>query len=302
MAGAVPAYNCLICGQNYSDINSFYSPTIGALPNGSGAQYRAAAPLSNLQQPILAYKARSINTVPGDCAFMINLKTPRSIAAVVIPRHNLSQAATYTVSVYKDATLSQLAGTVTNNISPVSYPYGTVDFEDPHFWYGQYTNEEWSSHLVPLMALFVPSVIGQYVVVQVSDPTNATGYIELSRLVIAPGFQPPYNFNFGAQLIPVDPSVITTTLGGFLAADPRPKYREFHIAFNTMPAQIALTQFFDTELSLGRTGQIFFSADPSDTLNRHRNSFLANLKQLDPITMSYFGYSGVAYSLIEVIA
>lgn len=297
-----PAYNCLICGQNYADVNSYYAPAFSALPGTNGAQYSPLAPLVNIQNPILAFKARTVNCVPADNSFVIDLKTPRSIAAIVIPRHNLDQNGTFTFSVYTDAALNQLVGTYTGNVSPIAFPFGTVSFPDPHFWYGNYTAEEFSSHVVPMLAVFNPSVVGRYVVVQPNNPTNAAGYLELSRLVISPGFQPSSNFSYGATLTPVDPSIITTTLGGFRAADLRPKYREIHVTFQTIDNQTALTQFFDTQFGLGRTGQLFFAMNPTDSLNLFRTSFLANLKQLDPLTTAYFGYSGVAYSLIEVIA
>ncbi len=291
------ASNCLLCTQNYVDVNGLYAPTF------SGGLWSDTLPLTNLQNPMLAYKARSASCVPSDTSFVCDLGVTRSIMAVVIPApHNLSQSASYTISVFKDAALTVLAGTYSGVLSPVVFPFGTVPFEDQHWYNGQYTPEEFNNFKVPVVALFTTAVLGRYVQVLITDQSNPYGYIELSRLFVSPGYQPFYNMSYGAQLVPVDPSVVTKTIGGYRAFDARPKYREFHLAIQTLPNQEALSSVFDQQFALGLSGQVFFSANPKDITNLHRVSFLANLSKLNPITMAYYGYSGVAYDLIEVVA
>ena len=226
----------------------------------------------------------------------------RSIGAVVLPNHNLSQTATYVINIYKDSSLTVLAGTYSGTLSPVIYPFGSVPFEDVHWYNGQYTAEEYSNFLVPVLALFTPSVIGRYVQVQITDTSNVAGYIQLPRLFISPGYQPSINMAQGAQLIPVDPSPIVTTLGGYRAIDQRPKFREFHLVINAMPNSEAFAQAFDQQFANGLGNQVFFSANPSDMNNLFGFSFLANMTKLNPITLAQCGYSGVGYDFIEVVA
>ena len=288
--------NCLICSQNYVDPNGFYTPTF------TGGLWSDSAPLSNMQLPQLAYAARSVNCVPGDTQFVCDLGVTRSIAAVVLPNHNLSQSASYIINIFKDAALTILAGTYSNTLSPVIYPFGSVPFEDVHWYNGQYTPEEYSQYQMPVLGLFTPAVLGRYVQVLITDPTNPAGYIQLPRLFVSPGYQPSVNMAYGAQMVPVDPSIVSRTLGGYRAIDQRTKYREFHLVIQTLPNVEAWSQVFDQQFSLGLSKQVFFSVNPNDATNLFRFSFLATLSKLDPITMSYFGYSGVAYSFIEVVA
>jgi len=292
--------NCLICATNYADPNGFYNPTFLSGPNGGA--WSDSAPLANMQSPQLAYAARSLNCVPSDTAFICDLGVTRSIATVVLPNHNLSQSASYTINIFKDAALTLLAGTYSNTLSRVIYPFGSVPFEDPHWYNGQYTPEEFSQFQMPVLGLFTPAALGRYVQVLITDPTNSAGYIQLPRLFVSPGYQPSYNMSYGAQLVPVDPSIVTRTLGGYRSIDQRTKYREFHLTIPTLPNAEAWSQVFDQTFALGLSKQVFFSANPQDATNLFRFSFLANLSRLDPITMSYYGYSGVAYSFIEVVA
>ncbi len=299
--------NCLICSTNYADVNSFYSPVL------SGGSWSPDAPLSNLQNPVLAYKSRTINCVPFDTHFIIDFGTLRSLMAIVVLGHNLSQLATYTVNVYSSISMvgdnidttspnTVLSGTYSGTISPVVYPFGSIPFEDPHWANGQYTSEEFSNYKVPVISLFNPAIVGRYADVLFNDPYNPNLYLEFSRLFASPGYQPFFNMQVGAQLIPVDPSPILTTLGGYRSVDPRPKYREFNLTIPVLPNSEAFSQVFDSQYANGKTNQIFFSADPTDSFNLHRKSFLCNLSQLSPITMSFNNFSGVAYNLIEVVA
>lgn len=294
--------NCLICATNYADPNGFYTPTF--LTGPTGGAWSDAAPLSNMQLSPLAQAARSLNCVASDTQFVIDLGVPRDIAAIVLPNHNLSQSATYVFSVFSDAALTVPVprGSYSGTISPEVYPFESTDFEESHWYDGKYTAEEFGSFSVPAMALFTPAVVGRYILVQLIDPTNPVGYLQLPRLFVSPGYQPSYNMSYGAQLVPVDPSIITRTLGGYRSVDQRTKYREFHLTIPTLPNQEAWSQVFDQTFAAGLSKQLFFSANPSDPYNLFRFSFLANLSRIDPITMSYYGYSGVAYSFIEVVA
>lgn len=288
--------NALIAFPNYVEPTALYTPSF------SGGLWSPSAPLSNLYNARLAYKARSLDCVPENTQFTVTLGTPRNVQVVVIPKHNLSLNATVTITLY-DANGS-VVYTSTADAFPALYPWGSLTFGDPHWFDCKMTPEEWAQNLypVPVMLLLPETKVCSSVQFQFSDPDNAAGYIEISRPFIAPGWQPSINFNVGSSLGVIDSSVETVTMGMASIFDQRTKQRTFQIEFPILPQNEAFSNAFDMQMRLGRSGQVFVCLDPTDTSNFHRISCLMTAVQLSPIKYAAFGYSGLAYTFREVVA
>ena len=297
--------NVLLAFPNRSDVDAFYQPVF--LP-GYG-NWQDTDPLTNLQNRFLAYKTRSIDCDPNNSQFVIDLGNPvsgqpatnRMIQVVVIPNHNVSRYGTYTVNTYTDAALTNQTSTTTNQAWPVVFPYGSLAWEHESWLDGKLTPERGAFYPQPLLVVLPTAVLCRYVQVIVNDPTNTAGYIELSRLVCAPGWQPSINMKYGAQIGVNDHSIKTTSLGEVDFYDPRAKRRKAAFSIDYLPQNEAFGNALDMQISQGLSGQIFFSYSPTDTANLNRLSFLATLTQLDPLTAASYGYQGVSFNLEEVV-
>jgi len=137
--------------------------------------------------------------------------------------------------------------------------------------------------------------------VEVDDTTNPAGYFELPRLVLAGGWMPSINFKAGAQLGLLDLSTAERTLSGGLVFDRRPRLRAATFQFDLLEDDEALTRAHDMQMALGISGQFLFVWDYENTAHMHRRTFLARMQQLQPLEAVAYGWSGVAFSIEEVV-
>jgi hypothetical protein len=266
----------------------------------SGGTWQSGAPLTNLQNRYLAYKTRSVGLTSDNTQFTVDLQTNRQVQVIAIPRHNMSLAATYNL------TLTNTAGTVVYSLTGQKvfgqiYQFGTLPFEHPSWYSGQITQENWYYNRVPLLVILPSAVLARTVYFRFFDTTNTAGYIELNRLIVAPGYQPTVNIKFGAQIGVDDPTVVTTSMGQVDYFDQRTKRRTAVVSIDYLPEQEAFAEVLDLQMTQGLSGQIFFSYNPSDSVSLARHSFLATLSKLDPLQAAAFGYQSATFTLHEVV-
>lgn len=285
--------NAVLAFPNYADVD-YYSPTI------SGGSWHPDAPLSNLQNRFFAYKARTVNCTTEATQFIVDLSTVQAVQVVAMPRHNMSLNATVKYTFYRSD--MSIVYTATKAVYKQTYPYGSVPFESPNFWTGKMTPEQATIFPMPAHLILDTAIVCRYVKVEITDTDNTAGYIEIARIIIAPGWQPTINFSLGAKLSVRDETLVTSTIGGADFYDVRQKRRIGSLSFQYLPKDEAFVQAFDGLLRLGLKGQLYFCYDPDDDANLHRFSFVATMETLDGLTATLCGYSGIGYALKEVIS
>ncbi len=297
--------NILIAMKNYADVNAFFAPVFNtsAYPNGLGL-WSADTPLTNLQNRFLSIKSRTLDCVPDSTQFVIDLGTTRDIEVVVIPTHNLLTATspTATVTLYADAALTQMVASKSISVYPSVYSWGSLAWGSSSWWAGTVSPEDASAYPQPILFIWPTPQLARYVKVQINDPANAVGYIELSRLFVCPGYQPSVNIKYGAQLAVADDTIVTRSMGGADYYDQRPHRRTMVMSIDYLPQNEAFSQIFDAEIRMGTSGQGFVAMFPADGTNLARTSFLFTFAKLDPLTAAAYGVSGVSLALQEVVA
>ncbi len=286
----------ILAFPNYADVD-YYTPTF------SGGLWSDDAPLENLQQRYLAYKARSLDCSTDSTQFTVDLQTLRDIRVVVIPKHNLSLASadvTATLTIYDLAMTEVYASTI--DVYPIVYGYGVLPFEHPSWGTGRLTAEAARYFPSPILWVLPETVNGRYVKIEIVDTENTDLYVELTRLFISPGWQPTFNYAPGANFGIADPTIVTTSLGSADFYDDRLKRRTAAITFEHLPNDEAFGQAFQLMQRLGRKGQLFFIRDPSDTTNLAATSFLCTMTQLDALTAEVVSRQGVSFHLQEIVA
>jgi hypothetical protein len=287
----------LFAFPNLSDVSDFYTPTI------TGGSWQAGAPLANLQNPFLAYKTRSTDTATASTQFTVDLGTLQLIQVVALPNTNLSINASVTINLYSDAAKLDLVATKTIVPFPQIYTWGALPWGSPFLWTGQeFTPQQAAIYDVVAFAIFDTSELCQFVEVLITDTGNADAFVELSRIFIAPGWQPSINFAPGAQIGVNDLTVITRTLGGAKIADKRPRARTFVANIENLDLNEAFAEAFDMQMSLGISDQFFFSYAPTDAANLHRSSFIATANRLNPLVAVAYAFQGISFDIEEVVA
>ena len=279
--------NALLAFPNYSDISPVNGAFTGVFPVISGGLWQAGAPLANLQNRLLSHKSRSLSLTPDSTQFLVDLGQLRYVSAVVVPQHNMTLAATFSLACYQDAALSiQVGSTITGSV-----------------FQGGLTPETAALYPTPFLVILpaAPVVVARYVQIIFSDTANPAGYIELSRLIIAPGYQASLNVKFGSTIGVRDTTVVTPSASEVDFFDQRTRRRVAVVSWDYLPQAEALAFALDYQMRLGLSGQVFFSLFPADTVNLARCSFLASAEQLDPITAATYNTSSVTFTLKEVV-
>jgi len=250
----------------------------------SGGSWLPALPLTNLQDRRLGKIARSTTAGTSDTKFDIDLGSTKLFRVVALVNHNFSLAAQYRV---RSSTVPTFASTVDDSgwvdVWPVIYPFGTLPWGHPSWWGGRTSAEIIAGYRAPVVYTLPVSSNAQYVRVEISDPTNGVGYVNLGRVFIADGWQPVRNMVYGASLAWEDRSEVQEGPSGAEFYNPRAAPRVARIALENMSQDEAMATAFEIQRTAGVTQEVFFIWDPADDTHSLRREFLGRLRSLSPI-------------------
>lgn len=143
------------------------------------------------------------------------------------------------------------------------------------------------------------TVTARYWQIELGDPTNAAGYVDVGRLAICGGWQPTFNLSYGAKLGLETETGRQLTDGGAALYTERPTRRTLVGVLEDLPEDDALANGFDMQRIAGISRQLYVVMDPDDTTHLHRRSFLATWKELSGFTHSHLARIGLPVSLVE---
>jgi len=181
----------------------------------------------------------------------------QSIGAVVLPATNLTAAATIRVRLYSDA-----AGTTLIHDTGAVAACPGVD----HSWYGAtVTAPAFAYGALSKVARWLPQHYNaRRCVIDLADATNPAGFIDCSRLVIGPWWEPARNASYGAQAQLVDSSTTERTEAGDLVAERGPVHESlsFDLKFLAESDRATLMQLLRR---FGTSRNFFLSLRPADS-------------------------------------
>lgn len=288
--------NCILASPNYVDTEARFS-TVAF----SGGIWRPTLPLTNLRSRFLSDVARSVNVTEAATQLVIDLGQDRDIRVIAIPNAVVSRDATARVRLYSNAALTTLVyDSGVKPWYPVVYPFGTVPYPSASFWDGKLTEEEADGYPIPWIDIAPTAQVARYAKINVYDTGNESGFIDLTRVILAPGWQPTLNLIYGASVGWESETQVGTSLGGARFYDVRKKRRVMQFGFDYLSQDEALARAFDFNFRQGVDRQFFFIFDPDDTFHLHRRAFLATMRQLSQFEYPVFDRMKVGFSIEEV--
>lgn len=180
------------------------------------------------------------------------------------------------------------------------YPLESLYWGDPSLWDGKIPDEELSLYPMPIVEVFDP-VVAQYWLVEFNDTNNAAGYLQISRIILAGGWQPTINMEWGATIVVEDPSTVQPALGGAEYFFKIPKRRVVRFTLPFLTDDDAMSWVFDMQTRLGQTEQLFFVHDPDDRMNMHRRSFLTRPRVVSPLDYAGWLQGTAPFELQEIL-
>lgn len=265
----------------------------------SGGSWNASLPLNNLKTRELAVVARSANATTGSTQFDIDLGATRSLRALALVNHNLSQAATWKVSLGTSSGGSQVYAGSFQSAWALTFAEGGIEWEANNWW-GAGVGDEYTGH--PFIAPFIlaASYDARYVRVEISDATNAAGYVQIGRVFVGGGFVPTYNAAYGLQDSWVDLSSTESADNGALFATVRRRQRRtrFELGYTSLDEGAIL---YELARRQGTVYDVLYLPDLADYQVAQRYGYLGRLRELQPLEYPYPRARAIAFEVEELL-
>jgi hypothetical protein len=275
-----------------------YSDSIGV--TFSGGNWSSTLPRTNVANARVAVVARTTGVTTGDTVLRVDLGASRTIGVVALIRHNLTADATIRVRSFSDAFTTTVYDSGVLNAFDVQWPEHLLPAGHPNAASRRLTTTQlrqlrWDANHVPATAQ-----TARYWEIAVSDTTNPDGYVEIGRLWMSPLYQPSINMRYGAQAGLESGAAVGRALSGTKYVESRAVARTRQVEFGDLPPEEGQAVLGDLVRVLDLGGQVYWFDDPTETWNRQRTSFLAQLVELPPVVRASFRQSSVAIQLEEV--
>ena len=132
------------------------------------------------------------------------------------------------------------------DVWPQVYDPLTLDFEDPRWGDGRYSDEDLAGYTWTLPQILAGIEIPRYERWEFDDQLNPAGYLDFGRLYIAEQWQASINLSYGHELVLRSNSSMSYTPGGVKWPKRRPAQRTAMISFDWLSVDEGLGRAFET--------------------------------------------------------
>lgn len=270
----------------------------------SGGSWVPTLPLSHVQDRRLAVIAKTASLDPIDTQFTITLPKRRQLHAIAIAAHNLSPTATVRARVYRDAGKTDLIyDTGVQNVWPIVYTLSDVIWGDDNFWNRRLSEDDRSTYTPLSLLFFDDRLIGTAVDVELNDPQNLSGAIELGRVILANAWQPTYNAAYGIQHGYNSGTQMST------ANDiSRTEYADRVTPKRTVSLDLQFLNEYDAFIRLHRlqrtqdiVDEIIYAYSITNTPVNFSRTMLCRQVELNPVSQPYYAHYEHPMNLQEIL-
>lgn len=268
----------------------------------SGGAWSATLPLSNAQDPLLALRTRSANATPAATLILIDLQRLRLTRVAALIDHNLSATARYRLTGSTSSDFSApVLDTGWHSVWSVIWPFGSVPWEDEHFWTGLPTADDLGGYRRDLIVPLQASVLARYWRLEIDDASNPAGFVEFGRAFISDGWRPAKTLSYGSSIGFQARTDVAEAISGAETFDVRPPRRVQQLSLDWLSSSEAMGKALELQRQVGIHGEVLYLHDENDRINMHRRSFLGRLRTLSPIEHPYYDTHRVAVEIQEVL-
>jgi hypothetical protein len=267
----------------------------------SGGSWQATLPLPNLQQPALARVARSNSAAEANTFIDIDLgATPAVVRCLGFVRHNLSQDATVTITAgtFPGASDKYVAGLAA---WPRVYSYADLAYGHPNWWNGRVGAAEAAQYPMKFIHDTGVNLLARYWRIQISDVSNAAGYVQMARLFMGALWSTAVNYSPGASLGWQPNTREERSLAGALYFDEKPSMRVFDFSVDGLTDAEAYGRILDLQRTHGISGELLVIPDSDDGTRRHRRDIWGRMRRFDPIANFALGLHRMGITVEEFL-
>lgn len=266
----------------------------------SGGSWLSGLPLTNLKDRAMSHVARSTNATTGSTIIDIDLGQDRSLRAVALINHNLSQSGSWRIKLGTTAGASDIYSGAYQAAWFLSFDSSMLEWESNNWWPG-IVDDEYIRH--PYIApIILPTwYSARYIRIEINDTANPDGYIQIGRLFIGSGISPTYGPAYGLQDGWDDLSQFDSTLSGSLIADLRRRRRWVNFSFECIDNTSEAPIFHEMLRRLGSFGEVLYLPNLANYQDCQRYGFVGRLRELSPIEYPYYRTRSIGLSVEELI-
>ncbi len=259
----------------------------------------ATLPASNLQDQQIVKIWRNTQT---SAQIDVDFGQQRIIDFMALIRHNISQTGTirWRLSAVSDfSTTVYDSGTI--DAWPIVEEFGTLPW-GVFQWGGRLNPEVAAEYTISSFDVLTSAVQAQYLRIDISDASNADGYLQAGRLIAGPSYRPSVNYANGVQFEFVDESRITKSRGGQTFVDEVERYRVMRFELINLPENEMFGNVFNSIDRLrGVSKDILVIPQPAKSSTWITQNIYGRIRQTQPITNSALTYYGRMIEVEELI-
>ena len=255
----------------------------------SGGSWNSAYPLGNIQDDQLSVKARSTNALTTSTIILIDLgSTARAIRCLGLLSHTISYAGTIRVRGYSDNGYTTL---VTDADTGTVYAYDQT--------LGSEMSTNYPDHWI---YAFSSAKTARYWKIEITDTTNAAGFVELGRVWLGEGtLAPTVSIAYGTSLGYESRDVVVESIGGAIWGDSKASRRVIGGTFEALTGEEQRTALI-MQKTLGKTGELLFILNSENTaIDMQLQSFPATMRNVNLLEFSYFQNSSNSIDFVEIL-
>lgn len=247
-----------------------------------------------LNPPASIRVSTNLNFYPGVKIEIIDETTTKYLDATVV----LYDATTEQLYFTKDAgSAGAFTGTnwtirrlPTNElIWPLSAGYGASAWGDFQ-WDGDediFINSLFTVRPPALLVFPNGGITARYFHISLADLTNTKTYLDISKIIVSPGWQPSVNVEKNWSIKLVDKSKRTFSKGSQLYVDSVPQYKEISVTFSNLDKTEMMQNLAEVDRQLGSGIPMLVVLDPSNIANLSTLSIYGSQTNLTPIIEPY---------------
>lgn len=266
----------------------------------SGGSWRATLPLSHLLVRTPTVIARSVDLAPASTQFDLTLPATRAVKAFAFVNHNLSPAAQWRITLGSSLGASDAHDSGWLPVWRLSFDNGVLEWESDGWWSGAY-DDDYVGHPFAAIYLAPGTPAARFVRVEISDPDNPAGYVQIGRFFAGGGISPEFNMIYGMSDGWDDSSVVETAIGGSEYFDERRRARTVKFELPYISQDTEFRQFYEMHRRLGTTGEVLYLPDAADMAACQLTGFVGRMRQLSAIEYPYYRARTLGFELKELL-
>lgn len=245
----------------------------------SGGSWLSDLPLNNLKTSELAARARSSTDSTADTKILIDHGSAVAVRVIWLAAHNLSSAAQMRV----------LRGTSSGG----SQVYSGTLADVWHITPPAYDGETYGAFIV-----LPTNAAARYTTIEISDTTNAAGYVEIGQLLVFDVLTFTRGPSVGLQHGLRDLSTVAEAESGAPWVTERRKQRAVSMVLDVIEDD-ETDALQDIRQTIGTHGQTVYLPSLTSAAQTQRYGFVGRMAELSPIDYPYSRYRTLPIRLTE---